>query len=281
MRVEDLTIIGERINASVPGIGELLERGQWNEVARLAAEQVRAGARAVDINVGSLPDDVLIDAIGAVRGAVEVPLSVDSDDSARLLLGLELLTGNGTGPPPLLNSVTSARAPAILPRRREAVFGAVLLLSERSESGRVRLNETTAQMLQTASVLFEQARENGFEPAELYFDPGLPPVAGDAEGRLNVVLDVLEEIGGNPVLAGTHRLVGISNLTHHLPSAVRLPLQNAFLSLAADRGLDTIIGDPARAYRTLPEDDPVLTALRAILDAEGFERLSLLLELYR
>ena len=100
------------------------------------------------------------------------------------------------------------------------------------------------------------------------------------EGRLTVVLEVLEGLQ-SPAFEGTHRLVGISNLTHHLPSPVKLPLQNAFLTLAAARGLDTIIGNPARAYHTLNDGDPTLEVLREILEAEGADRLTILQGLYQ
>ncbi|MFC1529306.1 dihydropteroate synthase [Gemmatimonadota bacterium] len=281
MKVEELYIIGERINASIPRVDAMLEAGDFPAIVDLALEQARDGAREIDLNVGIRSVEVMVEMIRTVQAKVNLPLSIDSDDPEKLRQGLRIAGESGTGRiTPLLNSVTQARAGELLPLRREHPCRVVLLLSERTENGRIRSNGTAEQALETAVELARQAREHGFAPEEIWFDPGLPPIAGDLEGLLSVVLEVLEGIN-TPEFEGTHRLVGISNLTHHLPSPIRLPLQNAFLTLAVESGLDTIIGNPAREYRTLPDDDPTLDAVRRILEAEGAERLTILQELYQ
>jgi|GEM_PF-1815775 len=281
MKVEELTVIGERINASLPQVETLLREHCFDGLAELAADQARAGARAIDINVGTFGVEVMTAAVRAVREAVAVPVSIDSDDPARLRAGLLACAGNGAGElKPLLNSVTWPRAGELLPLRAVQPCGLILLLTERPEGERIRFTRTAGEALAAAGALLELACEHGYAPEDLYFDPGLPPAASDLDGRLTTVLEVLAGLQ-QPAFAGTHRVLGISNLTHHLPSGVRLEFQNAFLTLAAGKGLDTIIGDPARAYRTLAPGDPVLALLERLLGAEGIERLTILQELYR
>ncbi len=280
MKVEELYIIGERINASIPRVDAMLEADEFAAIADLALEQARDGAREIDINVGTRSVEVMVELIRTVQAVVDLPLSIDSDDPDKLRQGLQVAGESRDGSVmPLLNSVTQARAGELLPLRREHPCRVVLLLSERTEKGRIRSNGTAEEALETAVELVHQAREYGFTPEEIWFDPGLPPIAGDLEGLLSVVLEVLDGINGSE-FEGSHSLVGISNLTHHLPSPVKLPLQNAFLTLAVKSGLDAIIGNPARAYRTLPDADPTLTTLRRILEAEGADRLTILQELY-
>jgi cobalamin-dependent methionine synthase I len=74
----------------------------------------------------------------------------------------------------------------------------------------------------------------------------------------------------------SHIVIGLSNFTAGLPRHVRLPLQSAFLTLAVNRGLDTFIGDPAKAYRLLKPGDEHLAWLERILASSGTRRLEVL-----
>lgn len=137
-------------------------------------------------------------------------------------------------------------------------------------------NETVGQCLATAGRLFAKALDAGFEPSELFIDPSTPALAVDMKGLVNTTLETIEGIRGRRDFAEAHIVAGLSNLTAGLPPAARLPLQNAFLTLAHRAGLDAIIGDPAREYRLLPDGHPDLLLLREILAQRRTDRLKAL-----
>jgi hypothetical protein len=54
-------------------------------------------------------------------------------------------------------------------------------------------------------------------------------------------------------------------------SAVKGPLESAFLTMAMPLGLNTVIGSVRRKYSLLPEDDPAMQCLKDVLKMEGVE----------
>jgi 5-methyltetrahydrofolate--homocysteine methyltransferase len=112
-------------------------------------------------------------------------------------------------------------------------------------------------------------------------------VGADSEGITKMVLGVLRLIRNDPGLGGIHFCVGLSNFSTMLPAKradgtpVKLPLENAFLSLAVPLGLDHIIGNVAKDYRLLPAADPAYRALVEAIDAGGFESLMRIRKFYQ
>jgi 5-methyltetrahydrofolate--homocysteine methyltransferase len=268
-------LIGEKINYSIPRMGRLLDARDYDAVRKVARTQEERGADYIDVNVGPLSPEAMGDVVGAVRGAVSVPLCIDSTDPALLEAGLAACAAEGTGraPGPILNSAIERNAARVLSLKSKFDCQVVLLVSERFQRGMLERNVLPAEAADTAKRLFEIAREAGFGPGEIYIDPGMPPVATDMEGLVNTALETIDMVSSDPDMGDAHVLVGISNFTAGLPGDVRLPLQNAFLTLAMRKGLDTMIGDPAREYGILETGDPYLAWLERILSASGAGRL--------
>ena len=273
--MRDVILIGEKINYSIPRMGRLLDARDYDAVRKVACAQEERGADYIDVNVGPLSPEVMGDVVGAVRGAVSVPLCIDSTDPALLEAGLAACAAEGTGdtPGPILNSAIEHNAARVLSLKSKFDCQVVLLVSERFQDNLLERNLLPAQAADTAKRLFERAREAGFGPGEIYIDPGTPPVATDMDGLVNTVLKTIDVVSSDPDMGDVHMLVGISNFTAGLPRHVRLPLQNAFLTLAMRNGLDTLIGDPAREYGILETGDPYLAWLERILSASGTRRL--------
>lgn len=271
----DLILIGEKINYSIPRMGRLLDARDYEAVQRVALAQEERGADYIDINVGPLPPEVMGEVARAVREAVSVQLCIDSTDAALLEAGLGACGASekGEAPGPILNSAIEYNAEAVLSLRPRYDCQVVLLVSERFRDGVLERNELPSDAVDTARRLFKRAREAGFGPGEIYIDPGTPPIASDMDRLVNTALETIGEISSDPELSKAHVLAGISNFTAGLPRDVRLPLQNAFLTLAMKNGLDTLIGDPARAYRILEAGNPHLAWLERILAAKGTDRL--------
>jgi cobalamin-dependent methionine synthase I len=167
-------------------------------------------------------------------------------------------------------------------------FVPVLLCSERFEAGRVMRNLTAEETHRTALALVAAARGAGLDLAEEGFlvDPGLVPVASDAEGQLARVLDSIARIRRDPALAGARFCVGLSNLAVMLPTRchdgtpVRSALESAFLTLAVPLGLDTAIASVRRKLEPLPEGHPALECLKDVVRLGGFDAILRVKEFY-
>ena len=80
MPIENLTIIGERINPGFKSSKLLFDQEDIAGIQALAAGQVQAGARMLNINVGELAlrkPEFMSELIPAVQKVVAVPLSFD------------------------------------------------------------------------------------------------------------------------------------------------------------------------------------------------------------
>jgi 5-methyltetrahydrofolate--homocysteine methyltransferase len=274
----NLTLIGEKINYSIPRIGRMMDAGNLEAISKVARLQEESGADYIDVNVGPLSCEMMRDVVAAVQEAVAVPLCIDSTDPALLEAGAEAYDAGmkAGGRAPILNSAIESNADRVLAIRARFKCKVVLLVSERMEGGLLERNVLPAQAVETARRLFAAAREAGFAPDDVLIDPGTPPVASDLEGLVNTALETIAGVAADPDLRGAHVVVGLSNFTAGLPRQVRLPLQNAFLTLAVANGLGAVIGDPAREYRILDEGSEELAWLERILASTGTRRLEVL-----
>ncbi len=266
MTLDSLKIVGERINYSIPRIKDLMDSGNFEEIKRIAQEQEIQGAEYLDINIGSLPVEMMALITSAVQEAVNIPLCFDSDDVLKLEKGLESYDyRKGL---PIINSATESRIERVLSLKNKKNFQAVLLVSERIGGNSLVQNISSEDAYKTAKRLFLKARDYGLHADQIYIDPGTPPIGADESGLVNMALETIQRVNSDPDIKGVHTLVGLTNLTFSLPQKGRLPLQNAFLTVAVENGLDTIIGNPGRKYEILKAEDPYLKALKKVLKSE-------------
>ena len=283
MALNDIAIIGERINYGIPRVRPMFDAGDMEGLRTLARVQAEQGAEALDVNIGPLGAETMRRTVEALQAIMRLPLCLDGTSPEILRAGMESYDPARSDGLPILNSATEGRDEKIFDIRKARNCRVILLVSERREGERSFLNETAAQSIATARRLFSKAIDAGFAPAEIFIDPSTPAVACDLKGLVNTTLETILEIREDRDMKDVRIVAGLSNLTVSLPAAARLPLQNAFLTLARRNGLDTIIGDPARDYRILPEEHPDLILLQKILSRRGTERLGTLTasELYR
>lgn len=273
-----ITLIGERINYSIGRIGRMLDAHDLEGIRKVARAEEDCGADYIDVNVGPLAPEIMSDVVLAVQDEVSVPLCIDSTDPVLLEAGADrCAAGDKAGEPgPILNSAIESNAGRVLPLRSRLRCQVVLLVSERLDDGVLERNVSAAQAVETARRLFAGARDAGFEPGEIYIDPGTPPVSSDLEGLVNSALETVSGVRSDPEMGQSHIVIGLSNFTTGLPRQVRLPLESAFLTLAVERGLDAFIGDPAKEYRLLKPGDEYLAWLERILANTGTRRLEML-----
>jgi 5-methyltetrahydrofolate corrinoid/iron sulfur protein methyltransferase len=91
-----MIIIGERVNGMFKKVREAIQKKDSSFIKELAANQVRAGASVLDINVGTASTDPVADMVWLVKTIqeqVSVTLSIDSARHEPLEAGLAAVKG--------------------------------------------------------------------------------------------------------------------------------------------------------------------------------------------
>ncbi len=232
--VDRVRPVGERINPTgKKRLREALAAGDLTLVQTLAAEQQRAGAALLDVNVGA-PGvdevDLLPRAVKAVQAVSDLPLVLDSANPAALEAALRVYNGK-----PLVNSTSgeTEKLAAILPlcaRYGSAVVGLAL-----DENG---IPHSAAARVDIARRILDTALAAGIPREDVYVDClTLAASAGEQapEETLRAIAMVHGELGLKTVL-------GVSNISFGLPR--REVVNEAFLTLALQAGLDLPILNP-------------------------------------
>jgi cobalamin-dependent methionine synthase I len=289
MPIPNLTIIGESINDSVPSTHQLFEDMDLEKILELAKLQDEKGAAYIDINVGRRSPEFMADLVRKIQQVTSKPLSIDTPDPEIAAAGLEAYDlERAGGKRPILNSISPTRT-GMFDLFRIRPFIPILLVTERLEAGgAARMNHTAEETHRTAVDFLRIAAErmDGFAGGRCIIDPGIMPIGSDLEGNFKRLMESIRLIHGDPVFAGVSMSVGLSNFTVMLPSKcgdgspVRGPLESAFLTLAMPLGLDTVIGSVKRNYQILPDGHPAMRCLKDILQLEGYDVVTRVIDFY-
>jgi len=289
--IDDLTIIGERINPGFKSSKELLDDRNLDGIRQLAVLQKERGAEYLTINVGTAASDdpgFLVDVIRTVQDAVDLPLSFDYPNKEVQQICLETYDQErAKGRKPVVNSVSELRMD-MLDLIGSHLFQVVLMASERVENGEKIANDTAEEVYETAKRLTEQVILRGsMDYDDIFIDVSLGPLSADTEGITRQAIDSIRLIGEDPDLKGVHTIVGLSNLSVMLPklavdgSLLKVQLESAFLTMAMPLGLDTILGTAGRDYQILDDDNFVYTGFKEALELGGFESILRVQEIYK
>jgi cobalamin-dependent methionine synthase I len=209
----------------------------------MATRQIAGGAAYLDLNVDEISPDVdgrlesmawLVKVVGPVS---EVPLSIDSSDSAVMSVGLDACDPAwGGGIPPLLNSAAEDR-PDVL--ELAATRGSPVVLSSTGAT----MPTGTEERMERAVVMIEMAIAHGLPLSRLYVDPLIIPIGVDSDAGsayLAAVRQLRDRYGPDLHITG-----GISNVSFGMPG--RRLIGDVFLDLCAQAGQDSGIIDPVAA----------------------------------
>ena len=229
-----MIIIGEKINSSIPASKAMIEAKDAEALVALAKAQEAAGAAFIDINAGIFLEregEYLAFLAQALRGALGVPLSVDTPSAAAAATALKA-AGPGRH---LINSATAE------PERMEAMSS----LAAEYGCGVVALcmggdmPEDIDGRLNAADTLVNALVKKGVQSGDIYIDPMLRPLGADEKSGT----DALETIRRlRALFPACHISVGLSNLSYGLPK--RRLINRAFAAAAMGAGLDAAIADP-------------------------------------
>lgn len=292
MALESLKIIGERINPGFASSKALLENRDIAGIEQLAESQTQKGAHFLTINVGEIATAepaFLVDVIKAVQSASPLPLSFDYPNAPVQRVCLEAYDSDlARGAKPIVNSISELRWEMVdVLRIRPARV--ILMASERVDDGAPIKNDTASEIAMTARRMARRLLDGGYglAPDDLIVDVSVCPIASDTQGELKRAIDAIRLIGGDADMEGVHMVVGLSNVGIMLPktaldgSRLSVKIESAFLTETVPYGLDMILGTAGRNYRMLDKNDFVYKGFLDAINADGFESLMRLRELYR
>ena len=233
-----MIIIGEKINATLPGIKPIVQEQDRVKLVELARTQAAAGAGFIDVNVGTgvgSRDDEIVAmkwAVETIQKEVDTPLCIDSADAAVLEAGLSARNGK----PSLINSTKAEERnlEQVVPLACQYKTPLVGLAMDK-----VGIPKTVEDRVRACKNIATACDKHGVPIETVYFDPLVIPVSTDIKQGL-VTLMTLAEIKKR--LPGAKTVMGLSNVSYGLPG--RTGLNAAFLHMAVYAGLDAAIMDP-------------------------------------
>ncbi len=254
-------VIGERQNVTGSArFRRLIEGGDFQAAVEIAADQVRGGANALDVNMDAdLLDGVkamttFLNLIATEPEIARVPVVVDSSKWDVLEAGLKCLQGKG-----IVNSISlkEGEAEFLVKARRIRRYGAAVVVMAFDERGQADTVERKVEILERAYRLLTQ--DAGYDPEDIIVDPCILAIATGIEEHAAYGKAFLESM---PLIKercpGVRISGGVSNLSFSFRGndRVREAIHSAFLYHAIRAGLDMAIVNAGQIalYEDIPPD---------------------------
>jgi len=275
--MKKLHIIGELINNSYARARKAFVTRNPEGYAQLAKIQADLGVSYLTMNLDGTQRiqvrmeemlAMLPDVIPAVQAATSVPISFDNPSVDYHRVALEHYD-RAKGGRPILNSLAASRTR--LDEMVELVkaydTNVVVMASEHFVDGGSSQCMCATDAYRAAKQFVELLHvKAGRTNDQIIIDPGLAPVGADTYGLVNIGLDAMKLMSADPDLAGVHMIVGLSNFAWGTPKGLREELENAYLTLGMEVGLDFALANPEKFPGPLPKGHPMVKRLRDALD---------------
>lgn len=244
-------VIGERINGMFTDIGDGISARDKRPVQAMAEKQLRAGASALDINVGTrVPKAeraaVMEWLVNAVREVTDKPLAIDNPSLETMRVGVTAACRGGTA---IINSTTGQADKLAGFMKLAQEFSTAIIGLSIDEKGVAASSEAKVEIgMRTLAA----AMEVGVPADNVYLDPIILPLNCN-QSAPGIVLDTIRQFKllSDPA---PHVVVGLSNLSQGAQE--RLLINRTFLVMAIAAGLDASIQDPLDE----PLTDAMITA---------------------
>jgi 5-methyltetrahydrofolate--homocysteine methyltransferase len=277
MSTKKLNIVGELMNNSYARARKAFTERRPEDYAHLARLQAEKGVSHVTLNLdGTARIQVkmeemlalLPDVIAAIQEATSVPISFDNPSIRYHEVALKHYDRKKSGRP-ILNSVAASRErlDEMIELVRAYDTDVVVMASEHFVDGGTSQCLNPNDSYRAAKHFVERlVTKAGRRLDQIIIDPGLAPVGADTYGLVNIGLDAMRMIQADPELKGVHFIVGLSNFAWGTPKGIREQLENAYLTLAMEFGLDYALANPEKSPGPLASDDPMVEKLRLALE---------------
>lgn len=299
--------IGESIHASIPNTGQVMkdlhELGSdaysnpsdpLSYIRALIEDQADEDASYIAVNLDAFGESdpqqavsMMIEYTRLVRQwGKGVPICIDSSDDNVLIAGLkEWYNTDQTVKPPLINSIKTHTADAMMPLKKTYDFSFIgLLVSEDKPTGPGG-SHSVEELFGLAAEIFDKAMQYGFKAEEIFFDSTVFPIAIDmpmehgVPGYTYRAFETIKKIKTDPKMKNCHCSLGISNSCRDLPGR-RIGIARAYVARAMEYGLDAGIVNVAHRFGEKPADPVLVELVDAYAKLDGdMENLTQAMEL--
>ncbi len=227
--------IGERIHCISPVIREAMNNFDPKPILERAAEQIKAGATYLDVNIGPAETNGPELMTWAVRLLQEnfnnVPLALDTANKRAIEAGIHVY--NRTNGKPIVNS---ADAGSRISNIDLAAANDAIVVALCSADGIAKDNE---ERMHHCHTMLERGMGLGMEATDLWFDPLFLVVKGMQDKQMDV-LEAIRMFADE----GLKSTGGLSNNSNGAPKAVRPVMDSALVAMAMMQGLTSAIINP-------------------------------------
>jgi len=272
-----IQIIGELMNHSFARARRAWLDRDIKGYQKLARVQVDLGASFLTLNLDGTqnlqvrPEEMLAflpELIPGIQAEVSVPLSFDNPWVGYHKVALQHYD-RSIGGPPIINSLAASRKELneMIELVGEFDTWVIVMASERfTPTGTAQCLSAPHAYEATRQMVELLRKQTGRRNDQVIVDPGLAPVGADTYGLVNIGLDTIRLIRKDPDLAGIHISVGLTNFSWGTPMELRVRLERAYLTLAAEAGLDMALANPEKNPQPLEPEDPLVAQLRRALE---------------
>ena len=226
-------IIGEKINGSIPSMGQAIADRNADYIREMAKKQADAGATYIDccasVNEGEV--ETLKWMIDIIQDACDTPICIDSPSPEVLVEVLDYIKKPG-----LCNSVSGEgnKIDLIFPKIADTKWNVVALLSD--DTG---IPKDAAGRIRVLNNIMAEAEKYGIAEDRIFIDP-LVEMLCAAEDGIEVVIEVEKYIKEH--YPDLHIICAVSNISYNLPC--RKIVNQAFAAVAMWFGMDAAVMDP-------------------------------------
>ena len=271
------TLIGELMNNSFARAARAFQNRDISKYQELAKLQTELGAQALTLNIDGTQRmmvrveemlEFLPELIPAVQEVTDLPIAFDNPAVEFHRVAFKHYERKD-GPKPILNSVAASREnlDEMIELAAQYDTRVIIMASEKFVDGGGAQCTSPEEVYDATKRHVEMLRKGADRSnSDLIVDPGLAPVSADTYGLVNMGLDAIRLIRSDPDLDGIHISVGLTNFSFGLPKDIREGVENAYITLAHEAGLDYILGNPEKDLCLLDEDSRYLRVVREALE---------------
>ena len=296
-------LIGELINNSFARARRAWIARDLSGYQKLARLQTELGASALTFNLDGTqklhvrPEEMIEfipELVPAIQEVSTLPLAFDNPWIDFHRTCLEVYDSQKSGPA-IFNSLAASRddLDGMLELIAEFDTHVIVMASEQFTEGGSGQCFAPEEVYRSAKKFVEiLATKAGRRNDQIIIDPGLAPISADTYGLITMGLDAIRLIRADPDLQGVHLSVGLTNFSFGVPKHIREGLENAYITLAVENGLDYVLANPEKDLRLLDRDDRTLEVVVQALaegrpddgasqEEAGFRQSARIMDLYR
>ena len=227
--------IGERIHCIAPSIRKAMDERDPAPILERAAQQIKAGATYLDVNIGPAEKDGPERMMWAVKLLQEnfnnVPLALDTANKKAIEAGIKVY--NRTNGKPIVNSADAGSRISYIDL---AAANDAICIALCSADGIAKDNEE--RMVHCDNML-ERGLSLGMSSDDLWFDPLFLVVKGMQDKQMEV-LEAIKMFSDK----GLKSTGGLSNNSNGAPKHVRPIMDSALVAMCMMQGLTSAIVNP-------------------------------------